>query len=83
MTRVPQSPFIGDTEIEQVFTIVVLNTTGNISSKLYAVGASVAEWSRYRIVAGLVTSSSPVPLKTRCVGENVKSVESSNVLPLV
>ncbi|GFW44577.1 hypothetical protein TNCV_4481231 [Trichonephila clavipes] len=26
--------------------------------------AAVAEWSRYRIVAGLVTSSSPVPLKT-------------------
>ncbi|GFX84671.1 hypothetical protein TNCV_724781 [Trichonephila clavipes] len=31
--------------------------------------AAVAEWSRYRIVAGLVTSSSPVPLKTRRVGE--------------
>ncbi|GFX68846.1 uncharacterized protein TNCV_3865451 [Trichonephila clavipes] len=30
---------------------------------------TVAEWSRYQIVAGLVTSSSPVPLKTRCVGE--------------
>ncbi|GFY02403.1 uncharacterized protein TNCV_3502841 [Trichonephila clavipes] len=27
--------------------------------------AVVAEWSRYRIVAGLVTSSSPLPLKTR------------------
>ncbi|GFV32738.1 hypothetical protein TNCV_3890961 [Trichonephila clavipes] len=31
--------------------------------------AAVDEWSRYRIVAGLVTSSSPVPLKTRRVGE--------------
>ncbi|PRD32869.1 UNVERIFIED_CONTAM: hypothetical protein NCL1_19175 [Trichonephila clavipes] len=31
--------------------------------------AAVAEWSRYRIVAGLVTSSSPVPLKTRRVGQ--------------
>ncbi|GFU83821.1 uncharacterized protein TNCV_1694911 [Trichonephila clavipes] len=30
--------------------------------------AAVAEWLRYRIVAGLVTSSSPVPLKTG-VGE--------------
>ncbi|GFU55960.1 hypothetical protein TNCV_3972001 [Trichonephila clavipes] len=30
--------------------------------------ATVAEWSRYRIGAGLVTSSSPVPLKTRRVG---------------
>ncbi|GFX82620.1 hypothetical protein TNCV_1192951 [Trichonephila clavipes] len=28
-------------------------------------GAVVAVWSRYRIVAGLVRSSSPVPLKTR------------------
>ncbi|GFU95422.1 uncharacterized protein TNCV_4787571 [Trichonephila clavipes] len=27
-----------------------------------------SEWSRYRIVAGLVTNSSPVPLKTRRVG---------------
>ncbi|GFW59577.1 uncharacterized protein TNCV_3222281 [Trichonephila clavipes] len=31
--------------------------------------AAVAEWLRYRIVAGLVTSSSPVPLKTHCVWE--------------
>ncbi|GFU09576.1 hypothetical protein TNCV_3026231 [Trichonephila clavipes] len=31
--------------------------------------ATVAEWPRYRIVAGLVTSSSPVPLKTRRVGQ--------------
>ncbi|GFT25152.1 hypothetical protein TNCV_180401 [Trichonephila clavipes] len=30
--------------------------------------ATVAEWSRYRIVAGFVTSSNPVPLKTRRVG---------------
>ncbi|GFY32469.1 uncharacterized protein TNCV_3559771 [Trichonephila clavipes] len=29
---------------------------------------AVAEWSRYRIVAGLVTSSSPVPLKAQQVG---------------
>ncbi|GFW49653.1 40S ribosomal protein S27 [Trichonephila clavipes] len=29
--------------------------------------AAVAEWYRYRIVACLVTSSSPVPLKTRRV----------------
>ncbi|GFS85838.1 uncharacterized protein TNCV_2973751 [Trichonephila clavipes] len=31
--------------------------------------ATVAEWSRYRIVAGLVTSSSTVPPKTCRVGE--------------
>ncbi|GFS62259.1 hypothetical protein TNCV_5031381 [Trichonephila clavipes] len=30
---------------------------------------TVAEWSRYWIVAGLFTSSSPVPLKTRLVGQ--------------
>ncbi|PRD28544.1 UNVERIFIED_CONTAM: hypothetical protein NCL1_32043 [Trichonephila clavipes] len=31
--------------------------------------AAVAEWYRYRIVDCLVTSSSPVPLKTRRVGQ--------------
>ncbi|GFU83040.1 uncharacterized protein TNCV_65111 [Trichonephila clavipes] len=31
--------------------------------------AAVAEWYRYRTVACLVTSSSPVPLKTRGVGQ--------------
>ncbi|GFU89269.1 uncharacterized protein TNCV_4278831 [Trichonephila clavipes] len=30
--------------------------------------SAVAEWSRYRIETGLVTSSSPVPLKARRVG---------------
>ncbi|GFV31420.1 uncharacterized protein TNCV_788491 [Trichonephila clavipes] len=46
--------------------------------------AAVAEWSSYRIVAGFVTSSSPVPLKTHRVRApmHVKSLESSNVLPL-
>ncbi|GFS95610.1 hypothetical protein TNCV_885801 [Trichonephila clavipes] len=31
--------------------------------------AAVAEWYRYRTVACFVTSSSPVPLKTRRVGQ--------------
>ncbi|GFW18795.1 hypothetical protein TNCV_5132481 [Trichonephila clavipes] len=31
--------------------------------------AAVAEWSRYRIVASLVTSLSPVPLRTHRVGQ--------------
>ncbi|GFX36725.1 uncharacterized protein TNCV_1543291 [Trichonephila clavipes] len=31
--------------------------------------AAVAEWYRHRIVAGFVKSSSPVPLKTRRVGQ--------------
>ncbi|GFX57623.1 transposon Tf2-11 polyprotein [Trichonephila clavipes] len=34
--------------------------------------AAVAEWYRYRTVACLVTSSSPVPLKTRRVGQRCK-----------
>ncbi|GFW43107.1 uncharacterized protein TNCV_1475021 [Trichonephila clavipes] len=44
--------------------------------------AAVAEWSRHRIVAGFVTSSSPVPLKTRCVGQrctlNLSRAETSS-----
>ncbi|GFV10941.1 uncharacterized protein TNCV_4707061 [Trichonephila clavipes] len=41
------------------------------SSNLAAlcVSSSVAEWYRYRTVACLVTSSSPVPLKTHRVGQ--------------
>ncbi|GFT93505.1 uncharacterized protein TNCV_1852521 [Trichonephila clavipes] len=44
--------------------------------------AAVAEWYRYRIVAGFITSSSPVPLKTRRVGQrctlNLSSAETSS-----
>ncbi|GFU98445.1 uncharacterized protein TNCV_3652761 [Trichonephila clavipes] len=44
--------------------------------------AVAAKWQRYRIVAGLVTSSSPVPLKTRRVGErctlNLSKAQSSS-----
>ncbi|GFX54814.1 uncharacterized protein TNCV_2557001 [Trichonephila clavipes] len=44
--------------------------------------AAVAEWYRYRIVAYLVTSSSPVPLKTRRVGKrctlNLSRAEASS-----
>ncbi|GFX73031.1 uncharacterized protein TNCV_1704331 [Trichonephila clavipes] len=44
--------------------------------------AAVAEWYRYRIVACFVTSSSPVPLKTRRVGQrcslNLSRVEMSS-----
>ncbi|GFT00399.1 uncharacterized protein TNCV_1981441 [Trichonephila clavipes] len=43
---------------------------------------TVAEWYRYRIVAFLVTSSSPVSLKTRCVGQrctlNLSRAETSS-----
>ncbi|GFT72636.1 uncharacterized protein TNCV_772472 [Trichonephila clavipes] len=37
--------------------------------KKRGVSSAVAEWSRYRIETGLVTSSSPVPLKARRVGQ--------------
>ncbi|GFU46648.1 uncharacterized protein TNCV_1546611 [Trichonephila clavipes] len=44
--------------------------------------AVVAEWYRYRTVACLVTSSSPVPLKTRRVGQrctlNLSRAETSS-----
>ncbi|GFV21714.1 hypothetical protein TNCV_164451 [Trichonephila clavipes] len=44
--------------------------------------ATVAEWSRYRIAAGLVTRLSPVPLKSRRVGErctlNLSRAETSS-----
>ncbi|GFV16649.1 uncharacterized protein TNCV_4418361 [Trichonephila clavipes] len=40
-----------------------------ISSSLFELTAAVAEWYRHRIVAGFVTSSSPVPLMTRRVGQ--------------
>ncbi|GFV41673.1 hypothetical protein TNCV_3628241 [Trichonephila clavipes] len=44
--------------------------------------AAVAEWYRYRIVARLVTSSSPVPPKTRRVGQrctlNLSRAETSS-----
>ncbi|GFT53035.1 uncharacterized protein TNCV_2631541 [Trichonephila clavipes] len=44
--------------------------------------AAVAEWYRHRIVAGFVTSSSPVPLKTRRIGQrctlNLSRAETSS-----
>ncbi|GFV43150.1 uncharacterized protein TNCV_1573961 [Trichonephila clavipes] len=44
--------------------------------------AAVAEWYRYRIVACLATSSSPVPLKTHRVGQrctlNLSRAETSS-----
>ncbi|GFU88876.1 uncharacterized protein TNCV_4445511 [Trichonephila clavipes] len=44
--------------------------------------AAVAKWSRYRIVAGLVTRSSPVPLMPRRVGQrctlNLSRAETSS-----
>ncbi|GFU80824.1 uncharacterized protein TNCV_1032291 [Trichonephila clavipes] len=46
------------------------------------ISAAVAEWYRYRNVACFVTSSSPVPLKTRRVGQrctlNLSRAETSS-----
>ncbi|GFT57350.1 uncharacterized protein TNCV_3969731 [Trichonephila clavipes] len=51
-------------------------------NKLQVVMAVVAEWYRHRIVAGFVTSSIPVPLKTRRVGQrctlNLSRAETSS-----
>ncbi|GFW61648.1 uncharacterized protein TNCV_3705831 [Trichonephila clavipes] len=53
----------------------------SFESKTYLV-AAVAEWYRYRTVACFVTSSSPVPLKTRRVGQrctlNLSRAETSS-----
>ncbi|GFV51275.1 uncharacterized protein TNCV_2174621 [Trichonephila clavipes] len=38
-------------------------------TRTYNYVAAVAEWYRYRTMACLVTSSSPVPLKTRRLGQ--------------
>ncbi|GFU60184.1 uncharacterized protein TNCV_4248891 [Trichonephila clavipes] len=43
--------------------------------------AVVSEWTRYRVVAGLVTSSSPVPPKTRRLGERCTLNLSRNQTP--
>ncbi|GFU33871.1 guanylate cyclase [Trichonephila clavipes] len=53
-----------------------------INKGMYQRVAAVAEWYRYRIVACLVTSSIPVPLKTRRVGQrctlNLSRAETSS-----
>ncbi|GFV97346.1 uncharacterized protein TNCV_2038561 [Trichonephila clavipes] len=52
--------------------------TGNVAPSV----AAVAEWYRYRTVACFVTGSSPVPLKTRRVGQrctlNLSRAETSS-----
>ncbi|GFX80489.1 uncharacterized protein TNCV_2529971 [Trichonephila clavipes] len=59
-----------------------LNRDSNPKPLGYKPVAAVAEWYRYRIVACLVTSSSPVPLKTRRVGQrfmlNLSRAETSS-----
>ncbi|GFY24668.1 uncharacterized protein TNCV_1017141 [Trichonephila clavipes] len=54
----------------------------SVSRYLYILAAAVAEWYRYRTVACFVTGSSPVPLKTRRVGQrctlNLSRAETSS-----
>ncbi|GFX01959.1 uncharacterized protein TNCV_371481 [Trichonephila clavipes] len=61
-------------------TFSVLETAMECSRTIHV--AAVAEWYRYPIVACLVTSSSPVPLKTRRVGQrctlNLSRAETSS-----
>ncbi|GFY24952.1 uncharacterized protein TNCV_2691431 [Trichonephila clavipes] len=63
--------------------LIFIEEVSNIDTTLRSVAvAAVAEWYRYRTVACLVTSSSPVPLKTRCVGQrctlNLSRAETSS-----
>ncbi|GFW27926.1 uncharacterized protein TNCV_768061 [Trichonephila clavipes] len=52
------------------------------SRRAHTLGANYAEWYRYRTMACLVTSSSPVPLKTCRVGQrctlNLSRAETSS-----
>ncbi|GFW94746.1 histone-lysine N-methyltransferase SETMAR [Trichonephila clavipes] len=64
---------------------LLLQSKGGSRSRqfvLFGSLAAVAEWYRYRIVAGFVTSSSPIPLKTRRVGQrctlNLSRAETSS-----
>ncbi|GFV51068.1 histone-lysine N-methyltransferase SETMAR [Trichonephila clavipes] len=54
---------------EEINSIVVVKIPNPTDISLVWVRAAVAKWYRYRIVACLVTSSSPVPLKTHRVGQ--------------
>ncbi|GFV12050.1 transposable element Tc1 transposase [Trichonephila clavipes] len=72
------APEPDDKRIRQCFS----NSDIYILSSKQPPVAAVAEWYRYRIVTCLVTSSSPVPLKTRRVGQrctlNLSRAETSS-----
>ncbi|GFU20073.1 uncharacterized protein LOC103524116 [Trichonephila clavipes] len=53
----------------QTYTTTPTEGLLNIDKFKRKMSAVVVEWYRYRIVAGFVTGSSPVPLKTRPVGQ--------------
>ncbi|GFX41064.1 uncharacterized protein TNCV_2217631 [Trichonephila clavipes] len=73
-TTIKSSNTNGATEATHTFAIATVS--------LVCLVAAVAEWYRYRTVACLVTSSSPVPLKTRRVGQrctlNLSRAETSS-----
>ncbi|GFS82089.1 uncharacterized protein TNCV_4505221 [Trichonephila clavipes] len=83
--KLAKKHFLGCKEISpRFFTLPQGQNTGfPASHKTPAVlQAAVAEWYRYRTVACFVTGSSPVPLKTRRVGQrctlNLSRAETSS-----
>ncbi|GFY13144.1 hypothetical protein TNCV_363911 [Trichonephila clavipes] len=73
-------------ELQKNFIIVYIDKVpGNYAVICGSCVAAVAEWYGYRTVAFFVTGSSPVPLKTRRVGQrctlNLSRAETN--LPLV
>ncbi|GFV10617.1 uncharacterized protein TNCV_2122681 [Trichonephila clavipes] len=85
----PQCPYVGMVRKRVHRCISRINDTGpqHVTATYgtratNSTTAAVAEWYRYRIVAGIVTSSSPVPLKTRRVGQrctlNLSRAETSS-----
>ncbi|GFY34902.1 uncharacterized protein TNCV_154751 [Trichonephila clavipes] len=51
------------------FAVLTPSTVSKVMRPSHTLLAAVAEWYRYRTVACFVTGSSPVPLKTRRVGQ--------------
>ncbi|GFU13744.1 uncharacterized protein TNCV_939631 [Trichonephila clavipes] len=79
--KTPSKPFSGKLIVSRVTDIMVISFEGASSFKPNLT-ATVAERYRYRIVAFFVTSSIPVPLRTRGVGQrctlNLSRAETSS-----
>ncbi|GFT41431.1 retrovirus-related Pol polyprotein from transposon TNT 1-94 [Trichonephila clavipes] len=78
----PRSPFSPRSDPSPSRSQILLSISCVSFDLLPDASAAVAEWYRHRIVAGFVTSSSPVPLKTRRVGQrctrNLSRAETSS-----